>query len=69
MPHKSALFPISHIQLLIYLNFLLAAVPVEPVTEEDASAKNVQPGEPSQDDTLGEIGTTNAQGGHWTLSY
>jgi len=36
------------------------AVPVEPVTEEDASAKNVQPGEPSQDDTLGEIGTTNA---------
>jgi len=37
------------------------AVPVQPVSEEDANAKNAQPGEArSEDDTLGEIETPNA---------
>merc|ERR1719285_13283 len=36
------------------------AVPVEPMTEEEANAKKAQPGEPSEDDTLGKIGTPNA---------
>jgi len=36
------------------------AVPVEPVTEEEANAKKAQPDEPSEDGTLGEIGTPNA---------
>jgi len=37
------------------------AVPVEPVTEEEANAKKAQPGEPSEDGILGEIGTPNAK--------
>merc|ERR1719370_1221296 len=37
------------------------AVPVEPVTEEEANAKNAQPGESSEDGILGEIGTPNAK--------
>jgi len=36
------------------------AVPVQPAPEEDANAKNAQLGEPSENETLGEIGTPNA---------
>jgi len=36
------------------------AVPVEPVTEEEANAKKAQPGESSEDGTLSEIGTPKA---------
>merc|ERR1719370_1119477 len=45
------------------------AVPVEPVTEEEANAKNAQLGEPSEDGILGEIGTPNAQGGQLSLPF